>query len=408
MTSSSADDSRLTTPRVPLPLEGITVVSLEQAVAAPFASRQLADLGARVIKIERPGAGDFARGYDRAVLGESSYFVWLNRSKESLTLDVKSESGRQVLARLLGIADVFLHNLGPGAADRLGLGAEILAADYPALIQCRVSGYGIDGAWRDRKAYDLLVQAEAGLLSITGTDESIARVGISVADISAGMYAFAGILAALHRRTTTQFGGEVNVSLFDALAEWMGSPAYYTMYGGESPARMGAKHATIAPYGAYRTADGEEIVLSVQNQPEWERFCPGFLEQPDLTNDARFATNHSRCDNREELDGIVLERVSALSTSEAIRLLEGVGVAVSVVRTMADFAEHPVLTSRNRWTDVDSPGGSVRALLPPVDLPGSTPRMDPVPALGAHTDELLREVGFDDGEIRELHDSRVV
>src|SRR5919108_2166717 len=305
-----------------LPLSGVTVVSLEQAVAAPFATRQLADLGARVIKVERPGGGDFARRYDTAVHGQSSYFVWLNRSKESLTLDLKSARGREVVAQLLATADVFVQNLAPGAAARLGLDAESLAQRYPSLIPCTISGYGTSGPWADRKAYDLLVQCQTGLVSLTGTEHGTARVGVSVADIAAGMYAYSGILTSLYVRATTGVARAVEVSLFEALAEWMGQPAYYTQYGGTQPPRIGPQHATIAPYGAYTAADGKDVLFSIQNEHEWVALCEQFLERPELVADPRFATSADRVAHRAELNEIVSERFRRSDSRKVMQLLD--------------------------------------------------------------------------------------
>jgi formyl-CoA transferase len=381
------------------PLEGITVVALEQAVAAPFATRQLADFGARVIKIERPGVGDFARAYDRTVHGESSYFVWLNRSKESLTLDVKSPHAADVLARLLAAADVFVENLAPGACERLGLGAETLRARNPRLIICSVSGYGDSGPYASRKAYDLLVQAEAGLISLTGTPDHPVKVGISVADIAAGMYAYSGILAALLARTSTGEGTIIRVSLLDALGEWMSAPAAYTAYGGSAPARSGAHHASIAPYGPYATGDGSAVCLAIQNAREWTRFCEAVLEQPALADDERFRTNPDRVRNRGPLDVAIDMVFSRLTDAEVRRRLDAADIANARVASIADFLAHPQLAARNRWRDVETSGGTFRALAPPTDMSGVSPRMDAVPALGQHTDSILAELGYDAGTI---------
>ncbi|WP_330350551.1 CaiB/BaiF CoA transferase family protein [Streptomyces sp. NBC_00582] len=382
-------------PEAPLPLAGITVVSVEQAVAAPFATRQLADLGARVIKVERPGGGDFARRYDTTVHGESSYFVWLNRSKESLTLDLKTEDGREALERLLARADVFVQNLAPGAATRMGLGAEALRARFPSLIPCAITGYGSSGPWADRKAYDLLVQCQTGLVSLTGGPGEPARVGISVADIAAGMYAYSGILTALFTRATTGVARAVEVSLFEALAEWMGQPAYYTRFGGTQPPRVGTQHATIAPYGAYPAADGKDVLFSIQNEREWAALCERFLRDPALTDDPRFATGSARVAHRDELNAIVAERFAALDSREARDLLDAAGIANADVNDVQDFLAHPVLDARDRWRQVPLPGGTaVPALVPPVDLAGVTPRMDAVPAAGEHTDAILAELGL--------------
>ncbi|MFF2059924.1 CaiB/BaiF CoA transferase family protein [Rhodococcus qingshengii] len=391
-----------------LPLEGITVVSMEQAVAAPFASRQLADLGARVIKIERPGIGDFARAYDRTVHGESSYFVWLNRSKESLTLDVKSPEGLAIVHELLAGADVFLNNLGPGAIARMGLDAETLVATYPQLIHATISGYGTTGAWSHRKAYDLLVQSEAGLVSLTGEPDSVARVGISVADIAAGMYAYSGILTALLHRTNTGAAAPVEVSLFEALAEWMGNPAYYTMYGGTSPQRVGAQHSSIAPYGPFTSGEDDIIMLSVQSQGEWQAFCEIVMADLALAMHAPFVDNTARCANRGELNATIGRRFAELRTAEAIALLDKAKIANARVNTMAEFVEHPALSSRDRWVTVDSPGGQIRALKPPASIGGIEPRMDGVPALGAHTDAILASLGHSTETIASLRSSGVL
>ncbi len=391
------------------PLAGITVVSLEQAVAAPYATRQLADLGARVIKVERPGEGDFARRYDTTVHGHSSYFVWLNRSKESLTLDLKDPRGRAVLHELLAGADVFVQNLAPGAADRLGLGTAGLTRRYPRLVPCTISGYGTTGPWADRKAYDLLVQCQTGLVSLTGTPEETARTGISVADIAAGMYAYSGILTALYTRATTGTAHPVEVSLFEALAEWMGQPAYYTRYGGTQPPRLGTQHATIAPYGTYRAADGKEVLFSVQNEREWAALCAGFLGRPELTGDPRFATGSDRVTHRTELNAVVAERCARSDAAEILRELQAIGIACAGVNDIAAFLDHPVLAGRDRRREIAVPGGAtVEALLPPADLAGTAPRMDPVPAVGEHTDAILAGLGRSGADIAALRADGVV
>ncbi|MEU1259816.1 CaiB/BaiF CoA transferase family protein [Streptomyces chartreusis] len=392
-----------------LPLSGITVVSLEQAVAAPYATRQLADLGARVIKVERPGDGDFARRYDTTVHGQSSYFVWLNRSKESLTLDLKAPRGREILHRLLDTADVFVQNLAPGAADRLGLGVEALGERWPRLIPCTISGYGTSGPWAGRKSYDLLVQCQTGLVSLTGTAEETARVGISVADIAAGMYAYSGILTALFTRATTGTAHPVEVSLFEALAEWMGQPAYYTEYGGTQPPRLGTQHPTLAPYGAYPAADGKEVLFSIQNEREWAVLCAEFLGRADLTDDPRFATSSARVAHREELNAVVAERCARSDAAEILKDLEAINIACAGVNDVAAFLDHPVLAGRDRWRDVAVPGGATaRALLPPADLAGVPARMDPVPAVGEHTEAILTELGRTGEEIAALRADAVV
>ena len=390
------------------PLDGITVVAVEQAVAAPFATRQLADLGARVIKIERPESGDFARGYDTTVKGLSSYFVWLNRSKESLTLDLKRDEAREVLARLLAQADVFIENLAPGAAARVGLDAARLHERYPRLIACSVSGYGSSGPYAAKKAYDLLVQSEVGLLSLTGTDAHPSKVGISVADISAGMYAYSGILTALLARMKTGRGSILKVSLFDALAEWMSAPAYYTAYGGVPPRRTGAHHASIAPYGPYTTREGGPVYLAIQNAREWTRFCADALQRPELADDDRFRTNRDRVKHREALDAAIAAVFEGLSASEVAERLEQAGIANARLGSIGDFVDHPQLTTRGRWSEIDSPSGRLRALRPPVEMSGVTPAMGAVPSLGQHTDAILTELGFDAGIIASWHKEGLV
>ncbi|MDQ0597166.1 crotonobetainyl-CoA:carnitine CoA-transferase CaiB-like acyl-CoA transferase [Streptomyces canus] len=391
-----------------LPLSGITVVSLEQAVAAPYATRQLADLGARVIKVERPGGGDFARRYDTTVHGHSSYFVWLNRSKESLTLDLKDPRGLEILHRLLDDADVFMQNLAPGAVDRLGLDTDTLNERWPRLIPCTISGYGTDGPWADRKSYDLLVQCQTGLVSLTGTPQETARVGISVADIAAGMYAYSGVLTALYTRATTGTAHPVEVSLFEALAEWMGQPANYTQYGGSQPPRLGTQHATIAPYGTFRSADGKDVLFSIQNEREWAVLCAEFLGDPELTTDPRFATGSDRVAHREELNAVVAERCARSDAEEILKDLADIGIACAGVNDIAAFLDHPVLAARGRWREVGVPGATVRALLPPADLAGLPARMDPVPAVGEHTDAILTGLGRSRDDIEALRADGVV
>ena len=391
-----------------LPLEGITVVSLEQAVAAPFATRQLADLGARVIKVERPGVGDFARGYDTTVNGLASHFVWLNRSKESLTLNLKEEGARNVLLRLLDQADVFVQNLAPGAAARLGLGAEELRGAHPHLIHCSISGYGEGGPYTEKKAYDLLVQCEAGLVSITGTPETPSKVGISVADIAAGMYAYSGVLSALFRRERTGEGATLEVSMLEALGEWMGFPAYFAGYGGSEPRRSGASHAAIAPYGPFECGDGEIVFLGIQNEREWESFCDTVLGQPDLARDARFENNSERVANREDLHEEIEAIFQGLSSDEAIERLEGAKIANARMRTIQDFLDHPQLEARDRWREVGSPVGPLRALIPPATLQGVESAMKPIPEVGQHTDAILEELGIDARTVAELHETGAV
>jgi itaconate CoA-transferase len=389
-----------------LPLAGITVVSVEQAVAAPFATRQLADLGARVIKVERPGSGDFARQYDATVKGLASYFVWLNRAKQSLSLDIKHDAGRSALISLIDRADVFIQNLAPGAAARLGLSAEILRADHDRLIVCDVSGYAADGPFGDRRAYDLLIQCETGLLSVTGTEEAPAKAGISVADISGGMYAFSSILAALYARERTGSGAALSVSLFESLTEWMSQPMYYAMYTGVPPARTGTSHATIAPYGAFRTGGGGRVQLSIQNDREWHRLCEQVLGRPGLADDPRFATNEARVIARAELNGEIEAALSAHSADEVVALLDTAQIANARLNTVGDLLAHPQL--EHRWTEVGSPAGPIRALPPPISTGGAAPVLGPVPAVGQHTDEILAELGFTTAEITGLRETGAV
>ncbi|CDO91531.1 carnitine dehydratase [Mycobacterium triplex] len=376
------------------PLAGITVVSLEQAVAAPYATRQLADLGARVIKVERPQGGDFARGYDRAVHGESSYFVWLNRRKESLTVDVKQPEGRRIVDRLLEGADVLVQNLAPGAAARLGLDAESVSRTHPQTITATISGYGQDGPWSDRKAYDLLVQAEAGLLSVTGSPDEVARTGVSIADIAAGMFTFSAILTALYTRATTGAIHPVSVSLFDALVEWVSQPLYYGRYGGTAPPRTGARHPTIAPYGPFTAGDGQTILLAVQNPAEWQRLCETVLGRTDLVADPRFATNPDRVANRDELEAIIAAAAARLSSEELEKRLQTAGVAHARMNDVDQLWLHPVLVGRDRWQEIQTPGGPAAALPPPAALAGVDPLIGDVPALGEHSRKILCELGY--------------
>ena len=372
------------------PLDGLLVVALEQAVAAPFATRQLADLGARVIKIERAGAGDFARGYDTSVLGQASYFVWLNRGKESVELDVKSDEGRAVMAALLARADVFVQNLAPGAAERLGLDAASLLTRHRRLICCSVSGYGPDGPYAGKKAYDLLVQCEAGLLSVTGTPDVPCKAGISVADIAAGMYAYTGVLTALYERERTGRGSSFTVSLLDALGEWMTQPYLYTVYGGREPRRTGARHASISPYGPYQ-ARGGEVFIGLQNEREWAVLCDKVLARSDLITDERFTTNPDRVKHDDELTAIIEDVLASMTPDEVVARLDAAGIASARLRTPAEFAAHPQLAARDRWREADTPGGLVRTLLPPVTVPGREPALGAVPALGQHTEAVLAE-----------------
>ncbi|MFN2461136.1 MAG: CaiB/BaiF CoA transferase family protein [Candidatus Velthaea sp.] len=390
------------------PLEGVTVVSLEQAIAAPYATRHLADLGARIIKVERPHGGDFARAYDGRVRGLSSHFVWVNRSKESLTLDLKHELARGVLERLLSKADVLVQNLAPGAAARLGLSADALRPKHPRLILCDISGYGYDGPYRDRKAYDLLVQCEAGFLSVTGTPETQVKAGISVADIAAGMYAYSGILSALIARGRTGVGSRVEVSMLEALAEWMGFPLYYAFAGADAPPRTGASHATVYPYGPFPTGDGATIMVGLQNEREWTIFCRDVLGTPELERDERFDTNARRSANREALHAIIIAEFASRTADEVAQRLDAAGIANARIRDMHGLWEHPQLRARDRWRPVETPAGAVPQLLPPASTDAYEARMDPIPALGQHTDAILAELGMNDAEIRALHAARAV
>ncbi|MEO8259770.1 MAG: CaiB/BaiF CoA-transferase family protein [Acidobacteriota bacterium] len=377
-----------------VPLDGITVVALEQAVAAPFATRQLADLGARVIKIERPGAGDFARAYDTTVQGLASHFVWLNRSKESLTLDVKRPEAQEVIARLLARADVFVQNLAPGAADRLGLGTAALRAAHPRLIVCNLTGYGTTGPYAAKKAYDLLVQSEVGLVSITGTPETPSKVGVSIADIAGGMYAYSGILTALLQRARSGQGSSLEVSLFEALGEWMGYAMYYTL-GGTPPPRTGASHATIAPYGPYRLRDGQEILFGLQNDREWTTFCARVLERSDLAEDPRFQGNRLRVQHRAEMNVAIAAVFDRLPAAEIVRRLDEAQIANAHLNTVEQFINHPQLAGRDAWREVASPVGPIRALIPPVRMEDVEPVMGPIPGVGEHNEAILAELGFD-------------
>ena len=390
------------------PLDGITVVALEQAVAAPFATRQLADLGARVIKIERPGVGDFARDYDDSVKGMSSHFVWLNRSKESLTLDVKHPRAQEILARLLVTADVFIQNLAPGAADRLGLAAPALLAKHPRLIVCDLSGYGDSGPYAHKKAYDLLVQSEAGVLSVTGTPETPSKVGISIVDISAGMYAYSGILTALLQRGKTGKGTRVEVTMFESLAEWMGYPLYYTHFSGKAPGRSGPDHATIVPYGRFRAGDGKYVMLGLQNDREWAVFCEQILGRPGLAQDPGYDNHPKRVARRAELVALIEQAFSALTAEQVVAKLDAAGIANARINTPEEVWQHPQLKARERWREVDSPVGPLPALLPPVTMPEFEARLDPIPAAGEHTDRILAEIDYSANEIAGLHASGAI
>jgi len=388
------------------PLDGITVVTLEHAIAAPFCTRQLADLGARVIKIERPGSGDFARAYDERVKGLASHFVWTNRSKESLTLDVKHAQAPAVLDALLERADVLVQNLAPGAAARLGLSFEALHARHPRLIVCDISGYGDDpanpGPYRDKKAYDLLIQSEAGFLSITGTPDDPAKAGCSIADIAAGMYAYSNILAALIQRGRTGQGSHIDVSMLESMVEWMNYPLYYAFDGAAPPPRAGAAHATIFPYGPFPAGDGKHVMLGLQNEREWGAFCRSVLQRPELATDERFASNSRRVANRQALREVIGEVFATLTAEQLIARLDEAQIANAHMNDMHDVWAHPQLRARGRWTAVGSPAGALPALLPPGRVDAWDPRMDPVPALGEHSDAILAELGWDAAAIGAL------
>ncbi len=389
-------------------LEGITVIAVEQAVAAPLATRHLADLGARVIKVERVDGGDFARHYDHAVKGQAAHFVWLNRSKESIALDLSSEPGGRIVRQLIDSADVFLQNLAPGAAERLGLGAAQLRATRPQLVTVDMSGYGPGGPYAHKKAYDMLVQSEAGLIAMTGTPDSPAKTGVAAADIAAGLYAFSGVLAALLRRTQTGEGGHVDVSMFDAVVEWMGYPLYTTMYTGAAPPRSGLGHAAIVPYDGYPTREGGRLLIGVQNDRQWASFVREVLERPELAADPLYATNVARVARREEVDALIGDVTRTIPAAELVSRLDTAGIPNAALNEVDDVANHPQLQARQRWREVDTPGGPIRAVLPPITLDGETARMDPIPALGEHTDALLRELGYSAQAIAELRDSGVV
>ena len=390
------------------PLDGITVVALEHVIAAPFCTRQLADLGARIIKIERPGGGDFARGYDTQVEGLSSHFVWVNRSKESLTLDLKQDSAMAILKSLLKTADVFIQNLAPGAASRMGLSPEVLQKENPGLITCAISGYGNDGPYRDKKAYDLLIQSEAGFLSITGTPETPSKAGNSIADIAAGMYAYTNILAALLQRGKTGKGSVIDISMLEALSEWMSFPMYYAYKGAEPPPRNGASHATIYPYGPFKAGDGKTVMLGLQNEREWVQFCEIVLENPALAQDERFDRNFKRNERRAELLEIIDACFCKLSSEQLIARLEKAQIANAHLNDMAGLWKHEQLKARNRWTEVDTPNGSIAALLPPGLNDSYDYRMDPIPAVGQHTDAILKELGISESEIASMRENGAI
>jgi itaconate CoA-transferase len=390
------------------PLDVVTVVSLEQAVAAPFCSRHLADLGARVIKIERPRVGDFARDYDQTVNGLSSHFVWLNRSKESLALDVKHARAKDILARLIARADVFIQNLAPGAAERLGLSAEDLLSEHPRLIVCDISGYGDSGPYASKKAYDLLVQSEAGVLSVTGTPEAPSKVGISIADIATGIYAYSGILTALLQREKTGKGGRIEVTMLEALGEWMGYPLYYTHFSGAAPPRTGPDHATIVPYGRYLTGDGKSVMLGLQNEREWAVFCDKVLGQPGLAADPRYDTNSKRNERRAEVIALIDKVFSTLTTEQLIAKLDAAGIANAHINSPEEVWNHVQLKARHRWRDMGSPKGKLPALLPPATHDDFEARMGAVPEVGEHTESILLELGLTKEEIAGLKSAAAI
>ena len=390
------------------PLDGITVVSLEHAIAAPFASRQLADLGARVIKVERPGVGDFARAYDTRVHGEASHFVWTNRSKESLTLDLKNPDALAALMDLLAGADVLLQNLAPGAAARMGLSFEALHARHPKLIVCDISGYGDNGPYRDKKAYDLLIQSEAGFLSITGTPETPSKAGCSIADIAAGMYAYTSILSALLLRGKTGEGSHIDVSMLESLGEWMGFPMYYAFEGAAPPPRAGASHAAIYPYGPFAVGDGGTVMLGLQNEREWKIFCDQVLQNPQLATDPRFDANAKRSANRDELRALIVQSFAGMTTEQVEARLDEAQIANARMNDMAGLWAHPQLKARERWRDVGSPAGEIPALLPPGRNNAFDYRMDAIPRVGEHSEAILRELGRSDAQIAALKASKAV
>ncbi|MFT4101925.1 MAG: CaiB/BaiF CoA-transferase family protein [Burkholderiaceae bacterium] len=390
------------------PLDGMTVIALEHAIAAPFCTRQLADLGARVIKVERPGVGDFARAYDHRTRGLASHFVWTNRSKESLTLDLKQPAAQQVLGELIARADVLVQNLAPGAAARMGLSWEALHPKYPRLIVCDISGYGADGPYRDKKAYDLLIQSEAAFLSITGTPDEPSKAGNSIADIAAGMYAYTGILSALLQRNLSGEGSHVEVALLEALGEWMGFPMYYAYEGQPPPGRNGAAHATIYPYGPFKAGDGRVVMLGLQNEREWKLFCERVLRRPELAADPRFDANVRRVDNRVALKEVIEQVFASLTAQGVIARLDEAKIANAAVNEVADLWAHPQLHARRRFRTIGSPAGELQALLPPATVDSFDARMDPVPALGEHSAAILRELGRSDADIAALRTGGVI
>ena len=390
------------------PLDGITVISLEHAIAAPFCTRQLADLGADVIKVERPGVGDFARAYDQRVRGEASHFVWVNRSKESLTLDLKNPEALAVLKDLLRDADVLVQNLAPGAAARMGLGYESLKESHPQLICCDITGYGEDGPYRDKKAYDLLIQSEAGFLSVTGTPDEPCKAGNSIADIAAGMYAYTSILAALLQRQRTGVGSHIDVSMLEALGEWMGYPMYYAFEGPPPPAPAAAPPAPRYPDRPFEAGDGKVVMLGLQNEREWKVFCSSVLKNPTLASDPRFDANARRNQNRQALRTIILDTFASLTSEQVLARLDEAQIANAQMNDMAGLWAHPQLKARERWTEVGSPAGTIPALLPPGRHSSFDYRMDAVPRLGEHTDAILSSLGRDEVTVARLRDASAI
>lgn len=407
ITSSISSEKSATAPG-PRPLDGITVISLEHAIAAPFCTRQLADMGARVIKVERPGVGDFARSYDERVDGMASHFVWTNRSKESLTLDLKQPEAQEILAQLLGEADVLVQNLAPGAAARLGLSYEALSSRHPRLIVCDISGYGEGGPYQDKKAYDLLIQSESGFLSVTGTPDEPAKAGCSISDIAAGMYAYSSILSSLLLREKTGQGARIDVSMLESMVEWMGFPMYYAFNGATPPPRAGASHATIYPYGPFAVGDGSEVMLGLQNEREWVAFCQDVLMQPELATDSRFNSNTLRVANKDTLRVLILTTFASLTREQVIERLETARIANASVNTMQDVWDHPQLKARQRWTTVESASGTLPTLIPPASSTAFQPRIDKIPALGENTDAILAALGYSESDINRLAEQGVI
>ena len=390
------------------PLQGVTVVALEHVIAGPFCTRQLADLGARVIKIERPEVGDPTRSYDDRANGMTSHFVWTNRSKESITLDLKQQEAKEIVLKLLENADVLVQNLAPGAAARMGFSYDLLKEKFPRLIVCDISGYGADGPYRDKKAYDLLIQSESGLLSVTGTADTPVKAGCSIVDISAGMYAYTNILAALIQRGKTGHGCNIDVSMLESMCEWMSFPLYYAYEGASPPPRTGAAHATIYPYGPFEVGDGKVVMLGLQNEREWAVFCDKILERPELKSEARFSSSTRRSDARTELHSIIVDAFSSLTYDEVVARLDDAKIGNAAMNNMEQVWNHAQLKARNRWVDVDAPRGKIKAMLPPGMPASFEPRMDPIPALGEHTDAILGELGYSDADIDCLHAAQIV